>query len=40
MLAGVVLFAGVTASDSMISVATKEPDWKALPPDHRRTCAN
>jgi len=39
MLSGVMLFRGDTASDSMIAVATREPDWNALPartPPHVR----
>ena len=39
MLSGVMLFRGETASDSMIAVATREPDWNALPagtPAHLR----
>ena len=31
MLSGAMLFRGETASDSMIAVATREPDWNALP---------
>ena len=33
MLSGAMLFRGETASDSMIAVATREPDWSALPAD-------
>ena len=33
MLTGDMLFRGETASDSMIAVATREPDWSALPAD-------
>ena len=39
MLTGAMLFRGETASDSMIAVATREPDWNALPagtPEHVR----
>ncbi len=31
LLTGDMLFGGETASDSMIAVATREPDWSALP---------
>ena len=33
MLTGRMLFAGETVNDSMIAVATREPDWSELPKD-------